>query len=136
MSFYVEKVKRKKGGRYRIVKDLTINGRRRRSYYTLPGGTSKTVAEKICLKMALEYEYGDYIPKEAMMFEEYVEQIYFPKYTIYLSATTQQHYKQMYNAKDGIKEHIGNLFLSEISTEVLQDMVNHYSASKAPKTIR
>lgn len=136
MSFYVEKVKRKAGIRYRIVRDETRNGKRRRTYQTLPRGTTKSIADKVCLKMALEVECGDYITKEAMLFQEYVEQVYFPKYTIYLSATTQQHYKQMYNAKDGIKAHIGNLFLSEIDTEVLQDMVNHYSASKAPKTIR
>lgn len=137
MSFYVSKIKRKKGVRYRIVKDTTRQGERYRTYYTLPQGTTKATADRICCQMALDAEYGSYIPKEPVLFREYAEQIYFPKYTEYLSATTKQHYEQVYRAKDGLKEHLGNLYLSEITVEVLQDMVNHYNkAGRAPKTIR
>lgn len=137
MSFYVNKVKRDKGVRYRIVKDITRNGKRDRSYYTLPKGTTKAVADKICCQMALDAEFGNYITKSPMLFWEYAEEIYFPKYTRTLSETTQQHYWQVYTAKDGIKEHIGELYLSQITVEVLQDMVNHYNdTGSAPKTIR
>lgn len=136
MSFYVEKVKCEKGRKYRIVRDVTTHGKRNRKYYTLPLGTTKAVADSICLKMALEAEYGYYLPKESILFREYVEQIYFVKYTNYLSATTKQHYKQVYYAKDGLKAQLGNYNLMEITTEVLQDMVNHYNETKAPKTIR
>lgn len=136
MSFYVEKVKCERGRKYRIVKDVTIHGRRIRKYHTLPLGTTKAVADNICLKMALEAEYGMYLQKESILFSEYVEQIYFPKYTNYIAATTRQHYKQIYNAKDGLKVQLGDYTLSEITTEVLQDMVNCYNKTKAPKTIR
>lgn len=137
MSFYVSKITRKKGVRYRIVKDITKNGKRDRTYRTLPPGTTKAIADKICCQMALDAEYGNYLPKEQILFREYAEQIYFPKYTRYLAATTQQHYQQVYTAEDGLKEHLGDLFLSEITVEVLQDMVNHYNAKgRAPKTIK
>lgn len=137
MSFYVSKVKRKKGVGYRIVKDITRNGRRDRSYFTLPVGTTKAVADKICCQMALDAEFGEYMPKTLMLFKEYAEEIYFPKYTQYLSPTTRQHYNQVYTAKDGLKKHLGDYYLSEITVEVLQDMVNHYNTlGKAPKTIR
>lgn len=137
MSFYISKVKRKKGVRYRIVKDITIKGKRDRSYITLPQGTTRAIADKICCQMALEAEFGDYITKPPMLFREYAEEIYFLKYSPMLADTTQQHYWQVYTAKDGIKEHIGDLYLSQITVEVLQDMVNHYKkAGSAPKTIR
>lgn len=137
MSYYVERIKQKKGVRYRIVKDVMRDGKRKRNYFSLPAGTTKAVADRICCKMALESEYGDFLPKETILFEEYAEQIYFPKYTNYLSATTKQSYNQLYTAKDGIKERIGSLLLSEITVEVLQDLVNHYVQSgKAPKTVR
>lgn len=136
MSFYVEKIKCERGKKYRIVKDVTIHGRRIRKYHTLPLGTTKATADNIRLKMALEDEYGTYLPKESMLFSEYVEQIYFPKYTNYIAATTRQHYKQVYNAKDGLKVQLGDYTLSEITTEVLQDLVNRYNETKAPKTIR
>lgn len=137
MSFYVSKVKKKKGVSYRIVKDITRQGKRYRTYQTLPPGTTRAVAEKICHQMALDAEYGGYIPKESILFREYAEQVYFPKYTQYLSATTRQHYMQVYTAKDGLKEHIGDLFLSEITVEVLQDLVCHYDEmGRSPKTIR
>lgn len=137
MSFYVSKIKKNKGVRYRIVKDTTRRGERYRTYYTLPKGTTRAIADRICCQMALEAEYGDYIQKVPMLFQEYAEQVYFPKYTEYLSATTKQHYEQVYKAEDGLKKHLGNLYLSEITVEVLQDMVNHYNkAGRAPKTIR
>lgn len=137
MTFYVEKVKRKKVWRYRIVKDTTRNGIRHRTYTTLPVGTTKANAERICNQMALESEFGGYLTKERLSFGEYVEGIYFVKYTNYLSATTKRHYEQMYYVDDGIKEHLGELSLSEITTEVLQDLVNDYAAKgRAPKTIR
>lgn len=137
MSFYVEKVKRKNGFRYRIVKDVTRNGKRSRSYQVLPEGTKKSVAEKICMEMALNAQFGSYIEKESIRFRDYVEDIYFEKYMDYLSVTTKQGYSQMYHAPDGIKETLGNYFLSEVTTEVLQDMVNHYvETGKSPKTLR
>ncbi len=61
MTFYIEKVKRKKGTRYRIVKDYTYQGERRREYFSLPSGTTKTQAEMIRMQMALEAGYGNYI---------------------------------------------------------------------------
>lgn len=137
MSFYVEKIKQKKACRYRIVKDITKNGIRRRTYTTLPAGTTKANAERICNQMALESEFGDYIVKERLSFGGYIETIYFLKYTNYLSVTTKRHYEQMYYVEDGLKEHLGELMLSEINTEVLQDLINEYTAKgKAPKTVR
>jgi integrase len=136
MSFYVEKKSQKKGVRYRIVKDVTRGGKRIRSYHTLPAGTSKANADKICTQMALESEYGNYVPKKPLSFSEYVEEIYFPKYTNYLSVTTKQHYEQVYYAPKGIKEYMGNFSFSEITVELLQGIVNDYAISKSPKTIR
>lgn len=136
MSFYVEKVKRKKGSVYRIVKDVTRNGKRTRSYDTLPIGTTKAMAEKICHQMALESEYGEYVQKKSLLFQEYVEEIYFPKYTQYLSVTTQQNYRQIYYAPDGMKANLGEYELKAITVEILQELVNKYSEDKAPKTIR
>ena len=44
---------------------------------------------------------------------------------------------QCIQQKDGLKEHIGDLFLSEITVEVLQDLVCHYDEmGRSPKTIR
>lgn len=137
MKIYPEKRKRNKKVRYRIVIDTTINGERDRRYRPLPEGTSWAEAEKICKRMSLEMEYGTYVPEAPMLFGEYAEQIYFPKYTTALSPTTYQHYQQMYRAKAGIKEQLGNKYLSEITTETLQDMSNYYSAlGRASKTIR
>ena len=46
MTFNVEKVQRKEGYRYRIVKNMVVNGVRKRTYKVLPKGTKKSVAEK------------------------------------------------------------------------------------------
>ena len=137
MKLYVEKVKRPSGIRYRIVRDWTRDGVRRRSYKMLPAGTKKAEADRICCQMSLNIEYGNYIDKEKMLFREYYEKVYREKYMGFLSPTTRQNYEQMYLAEDGIRRHLGELFLSEITTETVQDMVNHYIATgKAPKTIR
>lgn len=137
MKLYVERVKRPSGTRYRIVRDWTRNGVRRRSYKMLPAGTKKAEADRICCQMSLEIEFGNYIDKEKILFREYYEQVYREKYMGFLSPTTRQNYEQMYSAEDGIKHHLGELFLSEITSEIVQDMVNHYSnKGKSPKTIR
>ena len=137
MKLYVEKVKRPSGIRYRIVRDWTRDGVRRRSYKMLPAGTKKAEADRICCQMSLNIEYGNYLDKEKMLFREYYEKVYREKYMGFLSPTTRQNYEQMYLAEDGIRRHLGELFLSEITTETVQDMVNHYIATgKAPKTIR
>lgn len=136
MSFYIEKVKQKKGIRYRIVKDISRNGERKRTYHNLPFGTTKAEAEKIRCQMQLESEFGEYVEKKPMRFWEYVEEVYFPKYTKYLSVTTLDHYKRVYYNKDGIKEHLGEYFLKEITVEVLQNLVNEYAERKSSKTIR
>ncbi len=47
MSFYVEKVSRKSGACYRIVRDYARGGERKREYQVLPQGTTKAQAEKI-----------------------------------------------------------------------------------------
>ena len=137
MKFYVEKRKHKKKTVYRIVKDATINGIRDRDYFPLPEGTSKAEADEICRRMQLDMEYGTYVPQKPKLFSEYAEEIYFPKYTGELSPTTSQHYMQVYKTEGGLKEKLGNKYLSEITTEILQDMVNCYKAEgKASKTIK
>ena len=137
MKLYVEKVKRPSGIRYRIVRDWTRDGVRRRSYKMLPAGTKKAEADRICCQMSLNIEYENYLDKEKMFFREYYKKVYREKYMGFLSPTTRQNYEQMYLAEDGIRRHLGELFLSEITTETVQDMVNHYIATgKAPKTIR
>ena len=137
MSFNVEKVKRKDGFRYRIVKDTVINGIRKRTYKVLPKGTKKSVAEHICNEMALNAQFGHFIEKEPLTFQRYAEEIYFPKYTNYISVSTKRGYLQLYNAPNGVKEILGNYYLAEISPEILQDMVNDYVKNgKSPKTIR
>ncbi len=137
MSFYVEKVKRKKGWRYRIVDDSTKGGVRKRKYNMLPEKTTKAQAEEICHEMALNAKYGNYIQKAPITLGEYIEEKYFAKYTLYLSPTTVDGYRRMYFAQGGIKDVLGNLMLQEITTEKLQDMVNQYdSAGISPKTIR
>ena len=60
MSFYIETVKRKSGTRYRIVRDTTRDGRRKRTYHSLPAGTTKDTAKKICCEMNLNAEFGDF----------------------------------------------------------------------------
>ena len=137
MSFNVEKVKRKDGFRYRIVKDTVVNGIRKRTYKVLPKGTKKSVAEHICNEMALNAQFGHFIEKEPLTFQRYAEEIYFPKYTNYISVSTKRGYLQLYNAPNGVKEILGNYYLAEISPEILQDMVNDYVKNgKSPKTIR
>ena len=61
MTFNVEKVPRKDGYRYRIVKNAVVNGVRKRTYKVLPKGTKKSVAEKICNEMALNAQFGQFI---------------------------------------------------------------------------
>lgn len=137
MSFYVEKVSRKSGACYRIVRDYTRGGERKREYQVLPQGTTKAQAEKIRCQMELEAEFGAYTTKEPVTLKNYAEEVYFPKYTNSLSPTTRQHYRQLFYTKDGIAKHLGNRYLSEITTEAIQDMVNRYaSAGKSAKTIR
>lgn len=136
MSFYVEKVSRKSGACYRIVRDYTRGGERKREYQVLPQGTTKAQAEKIRCHMELEAEFGAYTTKEPVTLKNYAEEVYFPKYTNSLSPTTRQHYRQLFYTKDGIAKHLGNRYLSEITTEAIQDMVNRYaSAGKSAKTI-
>ena len=64
MSFYIETVKRKSGTRYRIVRDITRDGRRKRTYHSLPAGTTKDTAKKICCEMNLNAEFGDFMQNE------------------------------------------------------------------------
>ncbi len=137
MSCRIEKVNRKGGYRYRLVIDKSINGIRKREYKTLPKGTTKVQAEEIRFQIELEEKCGKYLPKAPTLFCDYAENTYFPKYAEYLSPTTQQHYKQLYYTEGGIKEHLGDRYLSDITTEVVQDVVNyHVKTGKAPKTIR
>ena len=137
MSFYVEKVSRKSGTCYRIVRDYTRNGERKREYQALPQGTTKAQAEKIRCQMEMEAEYGAYTTKEPITLKDYAEEVYFPKYTGSLSPTTRQHYNQIFYTKDGINMYLGKMYLSEITTEAIQDMVNKYIAiGKSTKTIR
>ena len=87
--------------------------------------------------MSLNIEFGNYLDKEKMLFREYYEKVYREKYMGFLSPTTRQNYEQMYSAEDGIRHHLGEFFLSEITSETIQDMVNHYTdKGKSPKTIR
>lgn len=137
MTFNVEKVSRKDGYRYRIVKNAVVNGVRKRTYKVLPKGTKKSVAEKICNEMALNAQFGQFIEKEPLTFQRYVEEIYFPKYTNYISVTTKAGYMRLYNCPGGLRERLGDHFLSEITTEVLQDLINAYvREGKSPKSIR
>lgn len=86
--------------------------------------------------MELEAEFGAYTTKEPVTLKNYAEEVYFPKYTNSLSPTTRQHYRQLFYTKDGIAKRLGNRYLSEITTEAIQDMVNRYaSAGKSAKTI-
>lgn len=138
MSFYVETVKRKNGKRYRIVHDETRNGLRKRKYMPLlPEGTTKKKANEICNQMATEASYGGYLLKESITLEEYAEQVFFPTYTTELSPTTQDHYRQLFYTEGGIKDRLGSKYFAEITTSVLQDMINDYNKmGKSPKTIR
>lgn len=106
MSFYVEKVSRKSGACYRIVRDYTRGGERKREYQVLPQGTTKAQAEKIRCQMELEAEFGAYTTKEPVTLKNYAEEVYFPKYTNSLSPTTRQHYRQLFYTKDGIAKHL------------------------------
>ncbi len=76
MSFYVEKVSRKSGACYRIVRDYTRGGERKREYQVLPQGTTKAQAEKIRYQMELEAEFGAYTTKEPVMLKNYTEEVY------------------------------------------------------------
>lgn len=137
MSYYLETIKRKSGVRYRIVKDVVREGKRDRTYHTLPEGTTKEIAKKICCEMNLNADFGDFLQKKSMLFSNYVDQVYFPKYTLYLSPTTKEAYMQMYKTNHGIRDSLGHYALTEVTVEVLQDMVNQYvKMGKAPKTIR
>ena len=137
MSFYVEKISRKGGTYYRIVRDYTRHGERKREYHALPKGITKAQAEKIRCQMELDAEYGAYTTKEPITLKEYAEEVYFPKYTGSLSPTTRQHYRQIFYTSDGIGRYLGKLYLSEITTEAVQDMVNAYIATgKSTKTVR
>ena len=136
MSFYIDKVNQKKGSRYRIIMDISRDGKRKRTYFSLPVGTTKAQAEKIRCQMELEYEYGEYVQKEDTSFGEYVEKVYFPRYTNYLSVTTVDHYRRMYFNKGGLREKLGAYLLREITVEALQNLVNEYAQEKSPKTIR
>lgn len=137
MSYYLETIKRNSGTRYRIVRDMVRNGVRDRAYQTLPAGTTKETAKKICCEMNLNADFGDFLPKKSILFKDYAEQVYFPKYTLYLSPTTKEAYIQMYKTSDGVRDCLGNYTLTEITVEVLQDMVNKYvKMGKTPKTIR
>ncbi len=137
MGYYLETIKRKSGTRYRIVRDMTVNGKRDRSYHSLPAGTTKETAKKICCEMNLNADFGDFLQKKSMLFKDYAEQVYFPKYTLYLSPTTKEAYIQMYKTKTGVRDCLGNYTLTEVTVEVLQDMVNKYvKMGKTPKTIR
>ena len=107
MSFYVEKISRKNGACYRIVRDYTYNGERRREYHSLPQGTTKTQAEKIRCQMELDAEFGAYTTKKPVTLKDYAEEVYFPKYTGSLSPTTRQHYNQIFYARDGIGRYLG-----------------------------
>lgn len=137
MSYYLETVKRKSGVRYRIVRDMVREGKRNRTYHTLPAGTTKETAKKICCEMNLNADFGDFLQKKSMLFSNYVDEIYFPKYTLYLSPTTKEAYMQMYKTNHGVRDSLGHYTLTEVTVEVLQDMVNQYvKMGKAPKTIR
>lgn len=137
MGYYLEAIKRKSGIRYRIVRDIGRDGKRDRTYHTLPAGTTKETAKKIFCEMNLNADFGDFLQKKSMLFSDYVEQVYFPKYTLYLSPTTKNAYEQMYKTKDGVRDCLGHYTLTEVTVEVLQDMVNRYvKMGKSPKTIR
>ncbi len=67
MSYYLETVKRKSGVRYRIVRDMVREGKRNRTYHTLPAGTTKDTAKKICCEMNLNADFGDFLQKKSMI---------------------------------------------------------------------
>lgn len=141
MSVYIRKRKRKKGYVYELTIDRTnAAGVRSRKTRTLPLGIKKSEAESIARRIQLELDFGQYIDREPITLADYYDNVYRDKYISIsdLSPTTVRGYNQIFNVDNGLRDLLGNEYINNISTDMIQDYVNKQvsECNRSPKTIR
>lgn len=128
-----------KNKQYRINYELPkINGVRRRASKTFPVGTPKHVVEDYKLKLEIELRTGELNTHSNILLTDYIETVYFPTYTKFLSPTTVTNYWKLYDSKKDycIKKYFAGKKLSSITRRDVQTYINVLSDHMSPKTVR
>lgn len=125
--------------RYKVTYELPrIDGMRHRKSKTFPYGTKYSDVVAFKREKEVELATGEFTSNVNITLEEYVETVYFPIYTTYLSPTTVVNYKRLYFSKKDycIKNRFGNYKLKDINRRMIQEYVNLLSTKVGAKTIR
>lgn len=142
ISGHIRKRETKKGNTYQlIIEKPTIEGERKRSYITLPIGTTKRAAEKRLRELLSEYEQGEFLERKDLSVKKWMEEfqsLYVKKAG--LSPTTISSYEDAINHY--IVPLLGDRLLQELSPIAIQKWVNQIAEKSpasgkplAPKTV-
>ena len=125
--------------RYKVTYELPrLDGMRHRKSKTFPYGTKYTDVVAFKRQKEVELATGEFTSNTNITLTEYVEKVYFPVYTMYLSPTTVVNYKRLYDSGRDycVKERFGSFKLKDINRRMVQEYVNLLSTKVGAKTIR
>lgn len=125
--------------RYKVMYELPqLMGERKRKSKTFPAGTPKSVVDDFKRQMEINLSTGEFVEEKNISLADFIEQVYFPIYTTYLSPTTVSSYWKLYESKKPycVKTYFGKYKLKEIKRRMVQQYVNLLADNVSPKTVR
>lgn len=125
--------------KYKVMYELPqIMGERKRKSKTFPAGTPKAVVDEFKRQMEINLSTGEFVEEKNISLTDFIEQVYFPIYTTYLSPTTVKNYWHLYESKKPycVKTYFGKYKLKEIKRRMVQQYVNLLADNVSPKTVR
>lgn len=125
--------------KYKVMYELPqIMGERKRKSKTFPAGTPKAVVDEFKRQMEINLSTGEFVEEKNISLTDFIEQVYFPIYTTYLSPTTVSSYWKLYESKKPycVKTYFGKYKLKEIKRRMVQQYVNLLADNVSPKTVR
>lgn len=128
-----------KDKQYKVMYELPrAMGERKRKSKTFPKGTPKLVVDEFKRQVEINLVTGEFTNQKNITLANYVENVYFPTYTKYLSPTTTSNYKRLYESKKSycVKTYFGKYKLKDITRRMVQQYVNELADNVSPKTVR
>lgn len=125
--------------RYKVMYELPqLMGERKRKSKTFPAGTPKSVVDDFKRQMEINLSTGEFVEEKNITLADFIENVYFPTYTKYLSPTTVSNYWRLFESKKPycIKTYFGKYKLKEIKRRMVQQYVNLLADNVSPKTVR
>ncbi len=76
-----------------------LMGERKRKSKTFPAGTPKSVVDDFKRQMEINLSTGEFVEEKNITLADFIENVYFPTYTKYLSPTTVSNYWRLFESK-------------------------------------